>query len=131
MPSLRLLLVRLFPKIRGSSNKSPPPSSDKSHNKNGRRHAAVNISQVSSEMGKHSIRHTESWDGDQNSLVPLDKLDAEFLKSRAYINEMHEDEGNIDFEEVSGNRLSSTFTPAPPVALLASRVLASHRHTVL
>lgn len=125
MPSLRLLLVRLFPKIRGI-NKSPPASADKTYLKNRRRHATVNISHLSNKIGKvYFVKRGESWGDDMDTLVPLDEFDAEFLKSRAYGKGVHEEECIYGFEEGSGDRLSSNFTPAPHIQM---QVAASHKH---
>jgi hypothetical protein len=53
MSSLRLLLLKLFPKNRGTNN-SPSTSFDKKYIKNEHRHATVNLSAISNKNGIYS-----------------------------------------------------------------------------
>ena len=93
MPSLRVLLVRLFPKVLGSTqhatdkyyahnvrgqgvaiasaDPSNEPSTTGQHNKNG-----IMYSQ------SYSVQHGSGWESDETSLVQLSNLDAAHSKSR-------------------------------------------------
>ena len=117
MPSLRLLVVKLFPKISGTNNS--PSNSDKRYAKNEHRHATVNLSAISNKNGIYSPsiyanQHESSWDGDKRPLVELEELGIDFLRLRAG-NDMWRDEhlhSSTD-PKVGGSRLSSNFTPTP------------------
>ena len=114
MPSLRLLLVRLYPRIRGTSDASPPPSFDKKYIMNSRRHAVMNVAgKLSNSRGSYPINCVGSWDGDKQHLVQFEESDAEFLEMRTrdlwsmgHLDKFHE-------SGLVASRLSSNFTTLP------------------
>jgi len=119
MPSLRLLLVRLFPKVLGTNN-TPPSGSGQDSRTNGRRHATVSMNGKSSKVGildsrSYTVQRGTGSDDDKEHLVKLEDVSSEFMKLRARGSDMWGGEGLYNSGEAKsvGRRLSSNFTPAP------------------
>ena len=94
MPSIRLLLVRLFPKIFGSTLHSTHGYYRSNSHNHSRAIASLNTSQSSKpskpgEVPENGIQFSQSydvqygnrWDHDETNLVQLDNLNAKSMKS--------------------------------------------------
>jgi hypothetical protein len=94
MPSIRLLLVRLFPKVFGSTLYSTHGYYRSNSHNQSLAITSLNTSQSSkpsrpSEVPENGIQFSQSydvqygnkWDHDETNLVPLDHLNAKSMKS--------------------------------------------------
>lgn len=116
MPSLRLLLIRAFPKLLVANT----PPSNQSSIKKGRRYAMATITSNSGKLGilycqSYSIERSDGWNDYNEQLVQFEEVDAEFMKLRARDNEIWRGEGlynSADAKSVA-SRLSTNFTPVP------------------
>lgn len=94
MPSMRVLLVRLFPNVLGNTNHS----TNKYYvsNSNSRMGAGPNKSLNSSQPGESGIKFTKSyavqygkqWEDDETSLVPMGALASAKSDSKTSVTEV-------------------------------------------
>ena len=98
MPSMRVLLVRLFPKLLGSTQHSNAKYYANSHSHVGgnisinKSSKSANASQTGNENGitysqTYTVRYGGQFEHDETHLVQMSDLDAEVMKSTSRISE--------------------------------------------
>jgi hypothetical protein len=94
MPSLRVLLVRIFPQLKGTTNHSAAKAYYASNHNNINRANSKRL-RSSSQLGNDGINFSKSFtvkygnqrEDDETSLVPMENLDPVKIQSTTRINE--------------------------------------------